>query len=949
MAYIKCVNVDYEGHIVIIFNGNHKIFGSYIPPRDSMYFSEQCFYEIINILEPINSNYVIFGGGDMNSRIGNLFKSLRPPTNDSFYRNNIDDITNSHGQLLYDICKAYKYYSLNNLTIYNTEFDGKFTFQKDIRKSQNDVCITNKTGLKNISAFKIYDDITFNFSDHTPISVTAEFQIDITPRYSQVTQDLLSQSCSHNDNRQRKINDKLVNWEAYINSTTRDLAQLQNHVIANQNYSSVDDILYALDNTMYKTATILQTKPPKSTVPSRTYTVETRTVSEISQQVANNDTEKWEKIINNKNIRELWKEIAWDSTSYDSSYNYPPTEKLGEHFQNKSKISNEEYFSFDHQKWKDVPVLDYEIAQDEITDATKKLKENRSSADGWTPSMITKILGTLIPLLVILFNTIFKFASFPTKWTTTVVSAIFKNKGSRLSEKNYRPISLVHLLSKLFDFILLKRFMNWFKPHDCQTAYQHGKSCADHIFILRSLTEYCKSKKEKLFIICIDFEGAFDKVSRHKLFKKLQIFGVGSTFLLSLISIYSVTDSIIYGQDTSFAYHLLAGIKQGLPLSPWLFLFYINDIFDLFDALHENNNILEKLHLLIHADDTTILANTRDSAKRKINTLISYCKQNYIALQISKCEFIVINGNPEDKIDFILPNGVIKNVRHVTLLGSQISESGNISYDIDLHIQKRFIAVHKFYNFMKTNKLAPVAVKIKVLQACVISSLLHNCEAFGKVIPKQLEKIYYSLIKCVLNVRSNAPNKLVLIESGLPPLESLIYARQFNFIKRFIDLHPYSTRKKVFDHIRLGNSKYINHYMNLLQNYNSKDDIYKYYVDTLKQDIYNLASFDKNYKYRLYVKFNPNLEVANLSTWALKSLSKIRLSSHSFPIETGRYTRVKREDRLCINCNKLGDEVHYIYECLSIDRTDINNIPTLDKLNEYKDLAPLMRNLKLYL
>ena len=211
MAHIKCINVDYEGHIVITFNGNHKIFGSYIPPRDSMYFSEQCFYEMINILEPINSNYVIFGGGDMNSRIGNLFKSLRPPTNDSFYRNNIDEITNNHGQLLYDICKAYKYYSLNNLTIHNVEFDGKFTFQKDIRKSQNDVCISNKNGLNNISAFKIYNDIAFNFSDHTPISVTAEIQIDTTPRYSQVTQDLLSQPCSHIDNRQRKINDKLVN------------------------------------------------------------------------------------------------------------------------------------------------------------------------------------------------------------------------------------------------------------------------------------------------------------------------------------------------------------------------------------------------------------------------------------------------------------------------------------------------------------------------------------------------------------------------------------------------------------------------------------------------------------------------------------------------------------------------------------------------------------------
>lgn len=61
-------------------------------------------------------------------------------------------------------------------------------------------------------------------------------------------------------------------------------------------------------------------------------------------------------------------------------------------------------------------------------------------------------------------------------------------------------------------------------------------------------------------------------------------------------------------------------------------LFHVNDIFDMLDALHKNNHILEKLHLLVHADDTTILANTRESD--------------------------------------------LANVKYVTLLGSQISGSG---------------------------------------------------------------------------------------------------------------------------------------------------------------------------------------------------------------------------------------------------------------------------------
>ena len=144
--------------------------------------------------------------------------------------------------------------------------------------------------------------------------------------------------------------------------------------------------------------------------------------------------------------------------------------------------------------------------------------------------------------------------------------------------KFYRPISLVQL-SKFFDFIMHNRFIKWFIPHDCQSAYQENETSADHVFLIRSLIRYCKIHKKKLFVIAIDFEGAFDKVSRHRLFSKLQLFGVGKTFLLCLIAVYAITDCIIYQKDTSFTYHLLAGIKQGLPLSPWLFLFYINDIF----------------------------------------------------------------------------------------------------------------------------------------------------------------------------------------------------------------------------------------------------------------------------------------------------------------------------------------------------------------------------------
>ena len=68
-------------------------------------------------------------------------------------------------------------------------------------------------------------------------------------------------------------------------------------------------------------------------------------------------------------------------------------------------------------------------------------------------------------------------------------------------------------------------------------------------------------------------------------------------------------------------------------------------------------SLLETIHLLIHADDTTILASSREAAEAKLKTMLHYCALNHISLQISKCEFIVINGNDEDKKDFSFPTG----------------------------------------------------------------------------------------------------------------------------------------------------------------------------------------------------------------------------------------------------------------------------------------------------
>ena len=271
--------------------------------------------------------------------------------------------------------------------------------------------------------------------------------------------------------------------------------------------------------------------------------------------------------------------------------------------------------------------------------------------------------------------------------------------------------------------------------------------------------------------------------------------------------------------------------------------------------------------------------------------------------------------------------------------------------DLQLHFKKRFKNVIKYFNYIKMNKIAPISVKLKVLKSCVVTTLLYNCEAFGYGIPDGLEEIYFKMLRAALGVRSNCPKLLLLIESGFLPIKCLIELRQLKFFRRFKkSLQPNGTRSAIFQHLLANKTNFIDHYVQLDSKYASGEDLVTKYRNDLTEKIRNFGrDKQKHYKYWIYLQLNPDLAKStflNRIDAVGKGIVKFRLGSHQLKIETGRWSRTPRENRLCVTCGELGDEEHVLYNCADIRRDDLTDIPRpLSSLWEYQGVNRLFKRI----
>ena len=234
------------------------------------------------------------------------------------------------------------------------------------------------------------------------------------------------------------------------------------------------------------------------------------------------------------------------------------------------------------------------ITLTEIEKQIKSLKNNKSSGlDLVMNEHIKSTFHIMGPIYEKLFNIILDSGVLPEVWSVGLIKPIYKQKGEKTKPENYRPITLVSCIGKLFTGILSNRLYTYAENNDIfsntQAGFRKGHSTTDNIFILYSLIEMLNFRKKKLFCAFIDLKQAFDTVWRDGLWWKLVNCKIDGKCLRLVKNMYSNIKSclVVNGEQTEF-FSCNVGLRQGENLSPFLFAIYLNDLENFFlqNGLH---------------------------------------------------------------------------------------------------------------------------------------------------------------------------------------------------------------------------------------------------------------------------------------------------------------------------------------------------------------------------
>ena len=677
------------------------------------------------------------------------------------------------------------------------------------------------------------------------------------------------------------------------------------------------------------------------------------------------DLHKKLRVLKSNNSKEYWAFLN-KASSKENKHNLS-VEFLKEHFQKISTVEKEDEHNFDYEIGNSSinEDINNDFTLDELKHIIKKLKNGKACGiDHVRNEFLKHCPEQILSIFLRFFNIVLKTGIVPDIWCIGLILPLYKNKGDINDPDNYRGITLLSCIGKLFTAIVNVRLTSYVDAigviGEEQAGFRYSYSTIDHIFTLHTIIEFYLKKKKKLFCAFIDYKKAFDFVDRASLWMKLISTGINGNILRVIHNLYAGAKSCVtLNGSVSSYFNCNVGVRQGENLSPLLFAIFLNDfeycLSKKYDGLsHLSNDVNEllsdddvelfiKLYTLLYADDTIVLAESSEELQKALNAVFDYCKDWKLTVNTSKTKIVIFsNRKVLNYPAFLFGHDLIEVVDSYVYLGAVFNYNGSFKKAIEKQLQQGKKA---FYALLtKIRKLhLPVDLSLELFNHLVTPVLTYGCEVWGFDDITSMEILHRKFIKIIIGVSKYTPNAMVYGETGEYPLSCIVNMRMINFYMSLVNgkqkklsyiMYTFSRKHtdmfnggfRWIEHIKhnlqiIGMSDIWNFSGNGFSNTYVKNAIKLRIKDIFQQNWHEMKSTHSYCPFYDIIKTDWKLEkyLTDLSYQQRVSLCKFRCRSNFMPVASSRFTsEIETDDHyICPLCNYncVGDEFHYLFKC----------------------------------
>ncbi|KAK3513103.1 hypothetical protein QTP70_001397 [Hemibagrus guttatus] len=448
--------------------------------------------------------------------------------------------------------------------------------------------------------------------------------------------------------------------------------------------------------------------------------------------------------------------------------------------------------------------VDSFITQAEVTEVVQQLLGGKApGVDEIHPEYLKSLDVVGLSWLTRLCNIAWQSGTVPLDWATGVVVPLFK-KGNRRVCSNYRGITLLSLPGKVYSRVLERRVRPLVERRiqEKQCGFRPSRGTLDQLYTLHRVLEGSWEFVQPVHMCFVDLEKAFDRVPRGILWEVLWEYGVCGPLLRAVRSLYNRSRSLVrIASCKSDLFPVHVGLRQGCPLSPVLFIVFMDRISRRSQGLEGVRFGDHRISSLIFADDVVLLASSGLDLQHALGRFAAECAAAGMRVSTSKSKAMVLDRK---KVACTLQVGgeVLPQVEEFKYLGVLFTSEGRMDCEIDRRIGAAAAVMRAMYRSVVVKKELSRKAKLLIYQSIYTPTLTYGHEVWVMTerVRSQIQVAKMSFLRRVAgcSLRDRVRSSVTREELGVQPLLLHIERGQLRWLGHLFRMPPGRLPGEVF-------------------------------------------------------------------------------------------------------------------------------------------------------